>query len=91
MIGSKDDLYQFTSAWLQKHGKKMPAKVDPTGKLAKEVTADRTLGERLNVEWTPTIVVVTRNQYQVVAGTKDGSNDASHLVDVVKAAIAKAH
>jgi hypothetical protein len=91
MISNKDDLYQFTSTWLQKHGKKMPAKLDPTGKLAKEVNADLALGKRLNVEWTPTVVVVTRNQYQVVCGTKDGANDASQLLQVVKAAVAQAH
>ena len=91
MISNKDDLYQFTSTWLQKHGKKMPAKLDPTGKLAKEVNADLALGKRLNVEWTPTVVVVTRDQYQVVCGTKDGANDASQLLQVVKAAVAQAH
>jgi protein-disulfide isomerase len=69
----------------------MPAKIDPTGKLAKEVTADRELGSRLNVEWTPTVVVVTRNNYQVVCGTKDGANDPTQILAVVKAAIAQAH
>jgi hypothetical protein len=89
MISSEDDVRQFTSRWLQKRGKKMPAVLDPGGKLAKEVTADRELGMRLNVEWTPTVVVVTRNNYQVVCGTKDGANDPSQILAVVKGVIAQ--
>jgi protein-disulfide isomerase len=91
MISNKDDLHQFTSAWLQKHGKQMPTDIDPNGILAKEVSADFELGKRLNVEYTPTVVVVTRDQYQVVCGTKDGTNDASQLLQVVEGAIAQAH
>jgi len=91
MISSEDDIHRFLSNWLQKRGRKMPAKLDPTGKLKKEVTADRELGNRLNVEWTPTIVVVTHNNYQVVAGTKDGPNDPTQILAVVKAAMAQTH
>jgi protein-disulfide isomerase len=79
------------SKWLAEHGKKMPAAIDPTGKLAKEVSADRELGRRLNVEWTPTVVVVTRDNYQVVCGTKDGANDPAQITAVVKAAMEQAH
>ena len=90
MISSEDDIRDFTSKWLLKHGKKMPATLDPGGKLAKEVTADRDLGLRLNVEWTPTVVVVTRNNYQVVCGTKEGANDPTQILAVVKGAMAQA-
>jgi protein-disulfide isomerase len=69
----------------------MPTDIDPNGILAKEVSADFELGKRLNVEYTPTVVVVTRDQYQVVCGTKDGTNDASQLLQVVEGAIAQAH
>lgn len=89
MISSEEEIHSFLSNWLQKRGRKMPAKLDPTGKLAKEVSDDRELGRRLNVEWTPTVVVVTRNNYQVVCGTKDGANDPAQILDVVKAAIAQ--
>ena len=91
MISSEDDIRDFTSRWLEKRGKKMPAKLDPDGKLAKEVSADRDLGLRLNVEWTPTVVVVTRDNYQVVCGTKNGENDPSQILAVVKGAMAQAH
>ncbi len=90
MISGEDDIHRFLANWLEKHGRKMPAKIDPTGKLNKEVEADKELGLRLNVEWTPTVVVVTRNNYQVVCGTKDGPNDPTKILEVVKAAMAQA-
>jgi hypothetical protein len=91
IISSEDDIHRFLANWLAKRGQKMPNVIDPTGKLAREVSADRTLGNRLNVEWTPTVVVVTRNNYQVVCGTKDGPNDPAQILAVVKAAMAQAH
>ena len=39
--------------------------------------------------YTPTLVVVTRNNYQVVGGTKDGANDSTKLGGVVEGAIAQ--
>lgn len=89
MIMNKDDLHEFTADWLKKHGQKMPAVIDPNGTLAKEVNADLDLGKRLNLEFTPTVVVVTRNEYQVVCGTRDGANDPTQILPVVKAALAK--
>jgi protein-disulfide isomerase len=91
MISSEDDIHRFLANWLAKRGHKMPSNLDPAGKLAREVSADRTLGQRLNVEWTPTVVVVTRNNYQVVCGTKDGPDDPAQILAVVKAAMAQAH
>lgn len=91
MYSSEDDIHRFLATWLEKRGKKMPAVFDPGGKLGKEVTADAELGKRLNVEFTPTVVVVARNNYQVVCGTKEGANDPSKILEVVKAAMAQAH
>jgi protein-disulfide isomerase len=88
-ISSKEDLQQFTQHWMQQHGQRMPMVIDPDGALAKKVHADFDLGMRLNVEYTPTLVVVTRNNYQVVSGTKDGANDATKLDGIVAAAIAQ--
>src|ERR1035437_8306277 len=75
MIMSKDDLHQFTAAWLQKHGQKMPKVIDPNGTLAKEVNADLDLGKRLNLGYTPTVVVVTRNEYQVVLRSEEHTSE----------------
>lgn len=88
-ISSKDDLRQFTEHWMQQHGQKMPFVVDPDGALAAKVQADYNLGKRLNVEYTPTLVVVTRNNYQVVGGTAEGPNDPTKLGAVVEGAIAQ--
>ena len=58
-IASKDDLNQFTQSFMQSHGKQMPFVVDPTGQLEREVNADDALGQKLGLQETPTIVVVT--------------------------------
>lgn len=89
MFSSPDDIDRYTRTWLQKHGQQAPFVLDPGGKLAKEVTAERDLGNRLNVEYTPTIIVVTKDKYQVVFGTKDGQaggNNISRLPAVIEAA-----
>ena len=90
-ISGKDDLRQFTERWMKQHGQQMPFVIDPGGALARKVQADFELGKRLNVEYTPTIVVVTRNNYQVVSGRnpQDGSNDPMQLFPVVEGAIAQ--
>lgn len=90
MISNKDDLYQFMTEWMKKHGHQMPSVMDPGGVLAKEVSSDRELGKRLNVEFTPTIVVVTRSEYQAVCGTSDGQCDPTKILPVIKGALAKA-
>ena len=86
MISGKDDLQQFTRQWMQQHGQKMPFVLDPNGALAAKVHADYELGRRLNVEYTPTIVVVSRTNYQVISGTEHGG-DPAQLFPVVKAAL----
>jgi len=86
-IGSKDDLQHFTQRWMQQHKLQMPFVMDPDGTLAKKVQADYSLGLRLNVQYTPTVVVVAGGHYQVICGTKDGPNDPSQLLPVLEAAI----
>jgi protein-disulfide isomerase len=87
-IGSKDDLHEFAQLWFQKHGQKVPPVIDPTGSLTAKVQADYDLGKRLNVTFTPTIVVVTRNNYQIVCGQKD-LTDPTQLFPILRAAIAQ--
>ena len=85
-IDSKDALHQYVERWFQKHGQKLPFVIDPDGALAAKVQADVDLGNRLNVIQTPTLVVVTRNNYQVVCGTKE-LLDPTQLVPILRAAI----
>jgi protein-disulfide isomerase len=88
LIENKDDIAQFTRKWMQQHGHPMPFVLDPTGSLAAEVKADYDLGRRLNIAYTPTIIVVTQNKYQVVCGTET-LRDATRLFPILKAAVAQ--
>ena len=54
-------LAQFTEKFAADHHVALPFAVDPQGKLAAEVKADYALGQRIGIEHTPTIWVVTAN------------------------------
>ena len=89
-ISNKDDIRQFTQHWLQQHGQQMPFLLDPTGELAREVRSDYDLGLRVNVRYTPTVLIVTKDQQQIVCGTKDGTyKDAERIRPVVESALAQ--
>ena len=60
-ITTPDALAKFTQEFAQQHGVAFPFAVDPQGKLAAEVKADYALGQRVGIEHTPTIWVVTAN------------------------------
>ena len=62
-IASKDDMLNFTRRFFQTHGLQLPFVPDPTGQFKKEVEADRTLGERLGVQYTPAIIVCTQHEW----------------------------
>ena len=54
-------LRQFTENFAKSHGVALPFALDPQGKLAAEVKADYAIGQRVGIEHTPTIWVVTAN------------------------------
>jgi protein-disulfide isomerase len=58
-IASTDDLHSFTEKFANDHKVAFPFVVDPQGKLAADVKADYALGQRIGIEHTPTIWVVT--------------------------------
>jgi protein-disulfide isomerase len=89
-IATKEDIEHFTQLWLQRHNQKMPFVMDPDGSLAKAVLADYTLGLRINLTHTPTVLVVTRDQRQVVCGA-DNTSDPSKILPTVEAALATTH
>ena len=62
-IASQDDLMNFTKQFFAAHGKQMPFVVDPTGQLEREVQADDSLGKKMGLQYTPTIIVVTPNRW----------------------------
>ncbi len=62
-IENKDDLQAFTRRFFLSHRLQMPFVPDPTGQFKKEVEADRALGERLGLQFTPLIVVCTQHEW----------------------------
>lgn len=68
-ISSKDDLVKFTQAFMSAHGKQMPFVVDPV--FSKEVEESTALGNRMGVNETPTIFVVTPTHWIQVMDAMD--------------------
>jgi protein-disulfide isomerase len=58
-IVSPDGLRQFTQKFADSHKIALPFAMDPQGSLATLVKADYALGQRIGIEHTPTIWVVT--------------------------------
>ena len=58
-ITSLEVLRQYTEKWAARHNLQLPFAIDPEGRLAAEVKADYALGQRIGIEHTPTIWVVT--------------------------------
>lgn len=56
---TKDNLRSFADKFAADHKVDLPFVVDPQGKLAAAVTADRDLGKSVHIEHTPTIYVVS--------------------------------
>src|SRR5215467_10818496 len=54
-----ENLRTFSDRFAAEHKTTLPFAVDPQGKLAAEVTADRDLGKSIHLEHTPTIYVVS--------------------------------
>ena len=59
---SPDNLHGFAEKFATEHKVDLPFVVDPAGKLAALVIADRDLGKSLNVNHTPTIYVVSNKR-----------------------------
>lgn len=62
-IEDKDDLQAFTRRFFIAHGLQMPFVADPTGQFAREIQADKDLGVKLGLEYTPCIVVCTQHEW----------------------------
>jgi hypothetical protein len=58
-IETPGELTQFTASFAQSHGIQLPFAIDPMGSLAALVKADYALGQKIGIEHTPTIWVVT--------------------------------
>jgi protein-disulfide isomerase len=87
-IETPAQLRQFTDKFSQAHGIAMPFAVDPMGRLAAEVKADYALGQRIGIEHTPTIWVVTNSSH---AAPFVEVVDRSKLYQIIDQALAETH
>lgn len=60
-IADETALQRFTQRFAAERQISLPAALDPDGKLAEQVMADFHLGQRIGVEHTPTVFVVSLN------------------------------
>ena len=81
-IASKDDLQTWTQNWFKAHGQQMPFVMDPSGRFAAEVESDVTLGNRLGVRETPTVIVLAPHGWTQV-------KDITQLYSVIDHALAE--
>jgi len=61
-IETPDALRDWTDKFAKAHGVALPFAIDPMGKLATDVKADYALGQKIGIEHTPTIWVVTNGK-----------------------------
>lgn len=84
-IRTQADLRTFTEKFAADHKLSLPFVVDPQGKLAALVKADYALGQRIGIEHTPTIWVVTNK----TSGTPFVEViDRSRLYEIIDEALA---
>ncbi|MBS1821589.1 MAG: thioredoxin domain-containing protein [Acidobacteria bacterium] len=84
-IATKEDLENFTRRFFQQHKLNMPFVMDPAGRFAAEVQADRTLGDRIGISQTPTIWVVTQKTWVQVTDM----NQLYSTIDSLEAQVAQ--
>jgi protein-disulfide isomerase len=87
-LHSPDDVRAFAQRFATQHGVQMPFLVDPQGKFAAEVKADYALGQKIGIEHTPTIWVVTDQSKGAPPFVE--IVDRSKLYQILDAAIAQA-
>ena len=58
---TRDNLTSFAQKFAAEHHTDLPFVVDPQGKFAAEVNADKELGNKIGIKHTPTIYIVSTN------------------------------
>src|SRR5271170_1177472 len=78
------NLRQFAEKFAADHKVDLPFVVDPQGKFAAEVNAERDLGKALRLEHTPTIYVVSNNPSRPFVEVKEPSTELFQTIDSMK-------
>ncbi len=81
LIDSGDDLQQFNRKWFPEHKQQLPFVMDPSGRFLAEVNSDSTLGQRLGLIHTPTLIVISPKGWTQVT-------DVSQLYTTIDKALA---
>ena len=77
---TRGNLHEFAQKFANDHKVDLPFVIDPQGKLADEVNADKNLGNRMGINHTPTIYVVTSNP----SAQPVEVNDATQLAQAIE-------
>ncbi len=86
-IETLDQLRTWTQKFADEHHVALPFAIDPMGKLSAEVKADQALGQRIGIEHTPTIWIVTNGAHGAQPYTE--VVDRSKLFQLIDKAIAE--
>lgn len=79
------NLQQFAQKFATDHKVDLPFVVDPQGKFAAEVNAERDLGKTLNLDHTPTIYIVSSNpKGRPFMEVKEPSSELFQTIDAMK-------
>jgi protein-disulfide isomerase len=80
-----DNLQSFAQKFAADHKVELPFVIDPQGKFAAEVNADKALGQKVGIQHTPTIYIVSsRNRGQPVVEVTD-STQLFKMIEAVQA------
>ena len=80
-----DNLQTFVQQFAAQHNVQLPFVIDPQGKYAAEVNADKALGQKVGIQHTPTIYIVSsRNRSRPVVEVTD-SSQLFQMIEAVQA------
>ncbi|MGA9042541.1 MAG: thioredoxin domain-containing protein [Terriglobales bacterium] len=78
------NLRAFSDKFAAEHKVDLPFVVDPQGKLAAEVNADRDIGKAIQLQHTPTIFIVSNKPQKPFIEVKDPHNELFTTIDAMK-------
>jgi protein-disulfide isomerase len=78
------NLRSFSEKFAADHKVDLPFVVDPQGKLAAEVNADRDIGKAIQLQHTPTIYIVSNKPQKPYIEVKDPHSELFTTIDAMK-------